>query len=97
MFPSEVRAVGVPEPSGLIVKMSPPRLKAILEPLTPREAEVLRLLALGLTNREIAREMMFSVSTVKNHIQHIITKLDASDRTQAAVRAVELELIDPEG
>ena len=40
---------------------------------------------------------MFSVSTVKNHVQHIITKLDASDRTQAAVRAVELGLIDPEG
>jgi DNA-binding NarL/FixJ family response regulator len=65
--------------------------------LSPREAEVLRLLALGRTNREIAREMMFSVSTVKNHVQHIITKLDASDRTQAAVRAVELGLIEQEG
>jgi PAS domain S-box-containing protein len=73
------------------------RAELLLRSLTPREAEVLRLLALGRTNREIAREMMFSVSTVKNHVQHIITKLDASDRTQAAVRAVELGLIDPEG
>jgi PAS domain S-box-containing protein len=73
------------------------RAELLLRSLTPREAEVLRLLALGRTNREIAREMMFSVSTVKNHVQHIITKLDPSDRTQAAVRAVELGLIDPEG
>lgn len=73
------------------------RAELLLRSLTPREAEVLRLLALGRTNREIAREMQFSVSTVKNHVQHIIIKLDASDRTQAAVRAVELGLIDPEG
>jgi PAS domain S-box-containing protein len=73
------------------------RAEMLRRALSPREAEVLRLLALGRTNREIAREMMFSVSTVKNHVQHIITKLDASDRTQAAVRAVELGLIEQEG
>lgn len=60
--------------------------------LTPREVEVLRLLAQGQTNREIARELSIALSTVKNHVQHIITKLEVSDRTQAAVRAVELGL-----
>lgn len=66
----------------------------LLRSLTPREAEVLRLLALGRTNREIAQQMMFSVSTVKNHVQHIIAKLGVSDRTRAAVRDVELGLIE---
>lgn len=64
--------------------------------LTAREVEILSLLVLGRTNREISRELMFSVSTIKNHVQSIISKLDASDRTQAAVRAVELGLMDPE-
>jgi PAS domain S-box-containing protein len=72
------------------------RAKHLLRSLTPREAEVLRLLALGRTNREIAREMLFSVSTVKNHVQHIITKLGVSDRTQAAALAAELGLISAE-
>jgi DNA-binding NarL/FixJ family response regulator len=62
-------------------------------PLTPREVEVLRLLAQGLTNREIAGELIVSVGTVKIHVEHIIGKLGVSDRTQAAVRAVELGLL----
>jgi DNA-binding NarL/FixJ family response regulator len=61
--------------------------------LTPRELEVLRLLARGLTNREIGRELSLSLGTVKAHIEHIIAKLGVSDRTQAAVRAVELKLL----
>ena len=64
-----------------------------LESLTPREAEILRLLADGLTNPEIARRLVVSPGTVKNHVQHIIQKLGVSDRTQAAVRAMELGLI----
>jgi PAS domain S-box-containing protein len=66
----------------------------LLRSLTPREVEIIRLLARGRTNREIANDVMFSVSTVKNHVQHIIAKLGVSDRTQAAVRAVELGLIE---
>jgi PAS domain S-box-containing protein len=73
------------------------RAEHLLRSLTPREAEVLRLLALGRTNREIARGMVFSVSTVKNHVQHIITELGVSDRTQAAALAAELGLISAEG
>jgi DNA-binding NarL/FixJ family response regulator len=64
--------------------------------LTPRETEVLRLLALGWTNRQIAQELSIALSTVKNHVQHIIAKLDVSDRTQASVRAVELGLFPAE-
>ncbi len=61
--------------------------------LTPREQEVLRALARGRTNRQIADELIVSLSTVKPHVEHIIAKLGVSDRTQAAVRAVELGLV----
>ena len=64
--------------------------------ITPREAEVLRLLAQGQTNPQIARTVLSSVSTVKIHVQNIISKLGVSDRTQAAVRAIELGLLEPE-
>jgi DNA-binding NarL/FixJ family response regulator len=69
----------------------------LLRSLKPREVEILHLMAQGRTNREMAQQLMVSVSTVKNHVQHIIAKLEVSDRTQAAVRAAELGLIDPEG
>ncbi len=61
--------------------------------LSPREREVLQLLAQGQTNREIARNLTVSVSTVKIHVEHILAKLGVSDRTQAAVRAIELGLL----
>jgi DNA-binding NarL/FixJ family response regulator len=61
--------------------------------LTPREHEVLRLVARGQTNQEIADALTLSVSTVKTHLEHIIAKLEVSDRTQAAVRAIELGLL----
>ena len=57
--------------------------------LTPREVEVLRLLSQGQTNPQIARNLLFSVSTVKSHVRSILSKLGVSDRTQAAVRAIE--------
>jgi DNA-binding NarL/FixJ family response regulator len=62
------------------------------EHLTPRELEILNLLAEGKTNRQIARTLMVSPGTVKIHVGHIITKLAVSDRTQAVVRAIELGL-----
>lgn len=65
----------------------------LAEPLTARELEVLQLLAQGQTNRQIARTLVISAGTVKIHVQHIIAKLDVSDRTQAAVRAMELGLL----
>jgi DNA-binding NarL/FixJ family response regulator len=66
---------------------------AVPEQLTPREREVLQFLARGQTNAQIADELTVSVNTVKVHVEHIIQKLGVSDRTQAAVRAVELGLV----
>jgi DNA-binding NarL/FixJ family response regulator len=57
-------------------------------PLTRREGEVLRQLALGLSNKEIAQALEISYETVKEHVQHILRKLGVADRTQAAVWAV---------
>jgi DNA-binding NarL/FixJ family response regulator len=62
--------------------------------LTQREVEVMRLVVQGQTNQQIARSLLISVSTVKRHVRHIITKLGVSDRVQAAVRAIELGLLD---
>jgi DNA-binding NarL/FixJ family response regulator len=64
-----------------------------LEWLTPRELEVLGLLAQGQNNPEIARNLVISRGTVKVHVQHIITKLGVSDRTQAVVRAIDMGLV----
>ena len=61
--------------------------------LTPRELEVLRRVAAGKTNRTIARELHMSLSTVKRHVERVVSKLGVSDRTQAAVRAIELGLL----
>jgi LuxR family maltose regulon positive regulatory protein len=62
-------------------------------PLSERELEVLRLLAAGLTNRQIAEQIVVSISTVKSHVHHICNKLDVGNRTQAVARARELDLL----
>lgn len=61
--------------------------------LTAREHQVLRLVTEGRTNREIAADLKISPGTVKNHVEHIIAKLDVSDRTQAAVYALRFGLL----
>lgn len=66
------------------------------EALTPRELEVLRLVAQGKTNRAIGEQLVITVGTVKIHVEHIIAKLGVSDRTQAAVRAIQLGLLRSE-
>ena len=74
--------------------LATPRLAADVEvPLTQRESEVLRQLALGLTNKEIAMALEISYETVKEHVQHILRKVGVSDRTQAAVWAVRKGLV----
>jgi DNA-binding NarL/FixJ family response regulator len=74
--------------------LATPRLAADVEvPLTQRESEVLRQLAYGLTNKEIAQALHISYETVKEHVQHILRKIGVSDRTQAAVWAVRKELV----
>jgi LuxR family maltose regulon positive regulatory protein len=69
--------------------------RAVLaEPLSEREHETLRLIALGLSNREIAQRMVVEVSTVKSHIKSAYAKLDVASRTQAILKARRLHLID---
>jgi len=74
--------------------LSTPRVTVDLEvPLTRRENEVLKQLAQGLSNKEIAMALSISYETVKEHVQHILRKVGVSDRTQAAVWAVRKGLV----
>lgn len=66
--------------------------EALVEPLSQRESEVLRLLAHGSTNRQIAEALVIAEGTVKNHVTSILGKLGVEDRTQAAIKAKDLGL-----
>lgn len=70
-----------------------PGMLDLIEPLTDRELEVLRLMATGLPNREIAAILFIAECTVKTHVEHIIGKLGVSDRVQAAVWAARHGLL----
>lgn len=75
-------------------KMSTKQLDLKQEvPLTQRETQVLRHLALGLSNKEIGQSLSISVETVKEHVQNVLRKIECTDRTQAAVWAVRRGLV----
>ena len=70
-----------------------PQLDPFLDPLSERELEVLRLVATGASNKEIADQLFIAVTTVKKHISNMLVKLDTPNRTQAAARGRELGLL----
>jgi DNA-binding NarL/FixJ family response regulator len=76
-------------------RSSPKQTPPSLAELTPRELEVLRLVARGLSNQEIAATLVVSEHTAKTHVAHILQKLDLRDRVQAVVLAYETELVLP--
>jgi DNA-binding NarL/FixJ family response regulator len=67
------------------------------EALTEREVEVLRLLAKGLSNKEIAQELVIGEKTVKTHVSNVLSKLNLTSRTQAALHAARIGLVELEG
>lgn len=72
------------------------RREEITEALTGRELEILRHIASGKNNQQLARELFLTVGTVKVHVHHVISKLGVSDRTQAALLAVKLKIFTPD-
>jgi two-component system, NarL family, response regulator LiaR len=80
-------------PQALASKMIHPEPAAQVGELTEREVEVLRLLTQGQSNLEIARNLHISATTVRSHVSNILMKLDASNRTQAAMIARERKLV----
>jgi DNA-binding NarL/FixJ family response regulator len=75
---------------------NPRRFSPLFDELTPRELEVLRLIAQGLKNRDISEKLIISEKTVGNHISNNFVKLQVNDRSQAIVRALRGGLVDDE-
>ena len=77
-----------------MARPSPPKE---LDDLSTREREVLRLIALGLSNAQIGQELFISETTVKTHVTHILSKLDLRDRVQVVVLAYQTGIVDVDG
>ena len=86
-----LRSCGQADPVPLRRRAAAP--PGLAEPLTDRELEVLRLLAAGRSNQRIARDLVVALDTVKKHVTHVLGKLGAANRTEAAARARQLGLI----
>jgi DNA-binding NarL/FixJ family response regulator len=83
-----------PRLAGSLLKgLEPERLPGRNPSLSEREIEVIRLIALGLTNRQIASQLKLSEKTIKNHVSHIFRKLKITARTQAAIHAISNNML----
>jgi NarL family two-component system response regulator LiaR len=76
------------------IRQKPTPAPADVEPLTPRELEVLKLIARGLSNQQIAAELIISERTARTHVSNILSKLNLENRTQAAFYAFQEGLVD---
>jgi LuxR family maltose regulon positive regulatory protein len=93
MAPREiVPPAGDPSASHVVSPVEP-SVQALVEPLSQRELEVLHLMALGRTNKEIARQLIVAPGTVKAHTSSIYRKLDVANRTEAVARARQLGVL----
>ena len=88
-----LRAFGEPPAAAGARQHAAAAVPGLVEQLTPRELEILALLAAGTPNPRIAKELVVSLDTVKKHVSHILGKLGAANRTEAVTRARELGLI----
>ena len=91
----ELGAVPEAERAQRLLKAAGDRRRSMLGTITPRELEVLSLVAAGLTNREIAERLVVSEHTVHRHVTNILRKLGLPSRTAAATHAVSKGLVDP--
>jgi NarL family two-component system response regulator LiaR len=91
----EGRSVLAPEAMQALVKQATAQEEPdVFEPLTPREKEILSLVAQGMTNPQIADQLVISPSTVHFHVHNILTKLHAQTRTEAVMIATQIKLIN---
>lgn len=94
LFPGYVSQLLAALPPAGASRQLPDKQPTLLDPLTDRELEILALMAQGHSNHQIADSLVISVGTVKGHVNHILSKLDVQNRTQAVARARELHLLN---
>jgi LuxR family transcriptional regulator, maltose regulon positive regulatory protein len=88
-----LRAFGEPPTAAGDRQHAAAAVRSLVEQLTPRELEILALLAAGTPNPRIAEQLVVSLDTVKKHVSHLLGKLGAANRTEAVTRARQLGLI----
>lgn len=95
-YEAETAPMGSPSSNGHHANLSPTAEDlTLMEQLTPREWEILTMIARGASNQEIANRLVLSVGTVKGHVNHIFSKLNVHNRTAAVARARDFQLITP--
>jgi LuxR family maltose regulon positive regulatory protein len=86
-------ALGVPKMPTSDSNGCQDHVQTLVEPLSERELEILRLIAAGMSNQEITQQLVIAMSTLKTHINHLYSKLNVRSRTQAIVQGRALDLL----